>query len=138
MTQTTKNIIWILLYTLITSGVIFLGIKRFDQLWEKSILVLLGVANVALYIRNIKRTKYFTFIDNVLVINQTFSKQKKYNLKVISGWTENHFHLLGIKTGNEIIINTEGIKIKLFERNSKDYEKLSDYLNENFSTRYEN
>jgi hypothetical protein len=123
MKQTTKNIIWILLYTLITSGVIFLGLKRFDQLWEKSILVLLGVANVALYIRNIKRIKYFTFIDNTLVINQIFSKEKKYDLKIISSWTENHFHLLDIKTASEIIINTEGIKIKLFERNSKDYEK---------------
>jgi hypothetical protein len=137
MTQTRKNVIWIILYILITSGLIFLGIKRFDQLGEKIILILLGVANMILYITNIKRIKYFTFIENTLVINQTFSKQKIYNIKGISGWTENHFNLLGIKTAKEIIINIEGIKIKLYERNSKDYEKLSNYLNENFSARYE-
>ncbi|GEL11540.1 hypothetical protein FGL01_22790 [Flavobacterium glycines] len=138
MTQTTKNILQIILVTLLLSVLIFAFTERSNQLWKKTALILMGLAFIILEIRRIKRIKYFNLIENDLIINQTFSDQKRYDLKAISSWTENHYNLLGIKTGNEIIINIEGEKIRLFERNSKDYEKLSDYLNDKLSAKYEN
>ncbi len=102
-------------------------------------MILAALVNIVFYIRHIKRIKYFSIGDGTLIIDQTFSEQKKYNLAEIAKWSENHYHFLGIKTSNEIvIITTAGEKIKLPEKNSRDFEKLSDYLNEKFPSKYEN
>ncbi|MBF4517765.1 hypothetical protein IRZ71_15480 [Flavobacterium sp. ANB] len=138
MKHTITNKLLILLYTLIVGLTFFMLIERQKELWEKLALLALAVIMVLLYIKNTNRIKYFMFVDDVLIISQTFSKQKQYSLKDVSGWTENHYHLLDFKTGREIVLKMkEGTKINLFEKNSKDFEKLSDYLSENFPEAFE-
>lgn len=138
MKHTTTNKLLILLYTLIIGLTFFMLIERQKELWQKLALLALAVIMILLYIKNTNRIKYFTFVDDILIIRQTFSKQKQFSLKAVSGWTENHYHLLDFKTGREIILKMkEGTKINLFEKNSKDFEKVSDYLNENFPEEFE-
>jgi hypothetical protein len=49
------------------------------------------------------------------------------------GWSENHYSLLGFKTYNIIKIETEnGEKVSLTEKETKDYDKVFNYLNDNF------
>lgn len=138
MKHTTKNKLLVIAYALIVGVTFFMLIERYKELWQKLALIAIALIIVLLYIKNTNRIKYFTLIDDILIIRQTFSKQKQYSLKALSGWTENHYHLLDFKTGREIILKMkEGTKINLFEKNSKDFEKLSDYLNENFPKEFE-
>lgn len=133
-----KDIILIVVWTLCISLLASVYIDREKELLKKLVLILLVIILVLLHIKNVSRTKYFTLANDVLIIRQMFSKQKQYSLKDVSGWTENHYELLGFKTGREIILKTkEGTKIYLFKRNSKDFEKLSDYLNDNIPDAFE-
>lgn len=128
------NIAWILCFSLLA----YVQIERLKEPWEKSLFAALSIITVLLFIKNVSRIKYYTLIDDVLTIRQIFSKPKQYSLKTISGWSENQYELLGFKTGRNIILKTkEGSKINLVKRNSKDFEKLSDYLNENFPESFE-
>ncbi len=139
MTQKTKNIIRIILLILLNGILVYLYVNNLTQNLLKILMILAALVNIVFYIRHIKRIKYFSIGDGTLIIDQTFSEQKKYNLAEIAKWSENHYHFLGIKTSNEIvIITTAGEKIKLPEKNSRDFEKLSDYLNEKFPSKYEN
>lgn len=138
MTQKTKNIVKIILLILLNGILVYLYVNNLNQNVLKILMILAALVNIVFYIRQIKRIKYFSIGDGTLIIDQTFSEQKKYNLAEIAKWSENHYHFLGIKTSNEIvIITTAGEKIKLPEKNSRDFEKLSEYLNENYPTRYE-
>lgn len=139
MEQITKNKLSVILYALVVSILAFLLIKRQNELWEKAAIIILAVLFVVLHTVNRNRVKYYTLINDVLITRQIYSKQKQYSLKNVSSWTENHYHLLGIKTGREIIIKIKGVsKIKLYEKSSKDFEKLSDYLNKNIPEAFEN
>jgi hypothetical protein len=101
------------------------------------IMLTVGAISILLYINYINSIKYFTLLDDILITRQTFSKQKKYSLKEVSSWTENHYSLFGYKTGKEIVIKTKsGTKIYLFQKNSKDFGNLSHYLNTNLSDIY--
>jgi hypothetical protein len=132
MEQTSKNKLLIIVYALLLGFITFVAIERQKELCEKLALIVVIITLLLLYIININRIKYYRLIDDVLITRQTFSKQKQYSLKAVSSWTENQYQLLGFKTGREIVLKTkEGTKINLFEKNSKDFEKLSDYLNEN-------
>ncbi|MEN2400181.1 hypothetical protein GKZ90_0010355 [Flavobacterium sp. MC2016-06] len=138
MKQTTKNKLLIIVYALVVGLITFLLVERQKELWEKLGLIVLFVILVLLYIKNINRIKYFTLIDDVLIIHQTFSKQKEYSLKAVSGWTENQYQLGEFKTGQEIVLKIKGgTNLNLFKKNSKDFEKLSDYLNENIPEAFE-
>lgn len=135
MNYITKNKVLIIAYALTIALLFSVLIERQKELWGKTGLIVLAIITVLLYIIN--KSKYFTLNDDILTVRQTFSKQKQYSLKNVSGWTENHYHLLEIKTSREIVLKmTDGTKINLFKRNSKDFEKLSDYLNENFGEGY--
>ena len=138
MKQTSKSIFWILLFTLMMSVLLFPQIEKSEKLWEKLIIIFFVIGMITIQILKVKKEKYFKLINDNLIIHQIFSNQKVYNLQSVSSWTENHYIFFGIKTKNEITINIEGKKIRLFDKNSKDYGKLSDYLNENLSDRYEN
>ena len=139
MEHITKNKLLVVIYAILVSVGAFLLVEREKELWGKLGLMVLAVILIALCIANINRIKYYTLIDDILIIRHTFSKEKQYSLKAVSGWTENHYQLLGIKTGREIVIKINGeSKIRLFEKNSKDFEKLSDYLNENSPEAFEN
>ncbi|REH01241.1 hypothetical protein [Flavobacterium aquicola] len=137
MNYITKNKVLIIAYALTIALLFSVFIERQKELWGKTGLIVLAIITVLLYIINTNKSKYFTLNDDILTVRQTFSKQKQYSLKNVSGWTENHYHLLEIKTSREIVLKmTDGTKINLFKRNSKDFEKLSDYLNENLSEAY--
>ncbi|KFF04634.1 hypothetical protein [Flavobacterium reichenbachii] len=132
MEQTAKNKLLIIVYAALVGVVTFLLMERQKELWEKSAVILFAVILVLLHIKNINRIKYYTLHNDVLITRQTFSKQKEYSLKSVLFWTENHYNLMGIKTGREIVLKLNGgTKINLFEKNSKNFEKLSNYLNEN-------
>lgn len=134
-----KDIILIIIWTLCIGLLACVYIDREKELLKKLSLIISVILLVLLYIKNVSRTKYYTVINDVLIIRQMFSKQKQYSLKDVSGWTENQYELLGFKTGREIVLKiNKGAKISLFKRNSKDFEKLSDYLNDNISDAFEN
>lgn len=138
MKQTTKNIILIIIWTLSLSLLSFIQMERQKELWERLLLITLVVITVLLYIKNVSRIKYYTLIDDVLIIRQTFSKEKHYSLKTVKSWTETQYHLFGFKTRKELVLKmNEVTKINLFKKNSKDFKKLSDYLNENIPDAYE-
>jgi hypothetical protein len=138
MKQTTKNIILVIIWTLSLGLLSFIQMERQKELWERLLLITLVVITALLYIKNVSRIKYYTLIDDVLIIRQTFSKEKHYSLKNVKAWTENQYHLFEFKTGKEIVLKmNEGTKMNLFKKNSKDFEKLSDYLNENIPDGYE-
>ena len=120
------------------SVLLFPQIEKSEKLWEKLIIIFFVIGMITILILKVKKEKYFKLINDNLIIRQIFSNQKVYNLKSVLSWTENHYIFFGIKTKNEITINIEGKKIRLFDKNSKDYGELSDYLNENLSDRYEN
>lgn len=139
MKNITRNKISIIVYALLVGFTFFVLVEREKELWQKAGLLLLAIITVVLYIRNINRINYFTFVDDVLIIRQMFTKQKHYSLETVSSWSETQYELLGIKTRRNIVLRlNEGTKINLFKNHSKDFEKLSDYLNENFSEVFEN
>ena len=95
----------------------------------KTLLVLLIAMAFLNILRNIKNNKDFSLSKDSLLIQQTFSKEKIYNLKNISDWNENNYHLFGFKTGSKLILElNDGNSIELNKVNSKDYEKLLNYL----------
>jgi hypothetical protein len=139
MKKTTVNKILIIVYSLLVSLTMFWQIDRYKELQAKLALAALALVTILLYSTNVNRINYYTFIDGVLTVWQTFSKQKKYSLKDVSSWSENQYELLGFKTRQVIFLKTkDGTKINLLKKNSKDFEKLSDYLNENFPDAFEN
>ncbi|TPG37511.1 hypothetical protein [Flavobacterium pectinovorum] len=139
MKNITRNKILIIVYILIVGSTFFFLIEREKEFWRKAALFGLGVTTVVLYIRNINSIIYYRFIDDVLIIRQMFTKQKHYSLQTVSSWSENQYELLGIETGRNIVLSINGgTKIILSKSNSKDFEKLSDYLNENFPDAFEN
>jgi len=140
MKQTTKNKISIVVWIVVLGLFVFILINRPMQIWEK-VLVITSLTIIALIniVNANKKNKDFILIDDILIIRQTFSKEKQYSLKNISFWTENKYQLLGFKTGREIIIKTaSGILINLFEKKSNDFEKLSEYLNSNLPDAFQN
>lgn len=138
--QTTKNKISIVVWIFVLGLFVFILINRPMQIWEKGLVMTLLVITALINIFNTnKKNKDFILIDDILIIRQTFSKEKQYSLKNISFWTENKYQLLGFKTGREIIIKTaSGILINLFEKKSNDFEKLSEYLNSNLPDAFQN
>ncbi|WP_431244667.1 hypothetical protein ACQ9BO_10575 [Flavobacterium sp. P21] len=134
MKPTTKNKIVLFIYIVTLGLLVFLTIDQVKGSWGKSAFILLSVFTVVLAIINSNRIKYFTLLEDRLIISQTFSKQKQISLKTVIDWNENQYELFGTKTKREIVLKTfDGKKINLFEKNSKDYEMLSDYLNKNIS-----
>ena len=135
MKQKTRNIALIIVW------IIFLGIYSYYiffssnslEFWEKETLLALLVVAAFLNIRRgIKNNKDFTLSKDSVIIEQTFSKEKIYNLKNISNWNEYNYHLFGFKTGSKLILElNDGNSIELNKVNSKEYEKLLKYLNEN-------
>jgi|GEM_PF-2661581 len=138
--QTTKNKISIVVWIFVLGLFVFILINRPMQIWEKGLIMTLLVITALINIFNTnKKNKDFILIDDILIISQTFAKEKQYSLKNISFWTENKYQLLGFKTGREIIIKTaSGILINLFEKKSNDFEKLSEYLNSNLPDAFQN
>lgn len=139
MKKITKDILLSVLWILCLVLVVSLQIERLKELWEKWMLISLTIILVLLYMKNVSRVKYYTLNDDFLVIRQIFSKPKQHSMKTVSAWTENQYELLGFKTTCEIVLKTtDGVKINLFKTNSKDFDKLSDYLNENIPEAFEN
>ncbi|MWB92830.1 hypothetical protein GON26_00475 [Flavobacterium sp. GA093] len=137
MTNATKNKIWILLWLLTLMVMAYLSWNRASPLWERLLMISLitftGILNVSSRIRHDKDIK---FCDDTLYIKKTFSKEKKYNLKNILSWSENHYFLLGMRTNRVIMIKTEnGEKINI-NKGTKNFESVSDYLNDNFSDKF--
>ncbi|WP_165877252.1 hypothetical protein [Flavobacterium sp. 90] len=113
-------------------------IERSEELWQKVVLIIFAVAIMVLYISNTNKILYYKLIDDVLVTRQLFSKEKQYSLKAISSWTETRYHFLDVNTALVIVLNMNGgTKLNLSKRNSKDFEKLSNYLNENIPDAFE-
>lgn len=134
----TRDKLLIGLYILLVSSTAFVMIERSEELWVKVVLIILAVVIMVLYISNANRILYYTLIDDVLVTRQIFSEQKEYSLNAVSSWTETRYHLGEVNTALIIILNmNEGIKLILSKRNSKDFEKLSSYLNENIPDAFE-
>jgi hypothetical protein len=140
MKQTTKNKVLIVIWILVLGLFVFLLIDRPMKIWEKVLtMTLLTITALINIVNTNRKNKDFTLIDDILIIRQLFSKEMRYSLKNVSYWTENQYQLLGFKTRREIIIKTaDGILINLFEKNSKDFEKISEYLNSNLPNAFEN
>jgi hypothetical protein len=103
------------------------------ELWEK-IAITVGWISIAFFNmkREIKNRKDLKLVGDNLIIKTAFSNEKQHNLKNISSWTENHYYLLGFKTRRQLLLNQlNGNKINLIDYNSKDFERVSDYLNDN-------
>jgi len=140
MKQTTKNKIEILIWILLL-GFNFLYIaNKSIEVWEKGVIMIGWIVIALLNLNRMnKRYKDLTLIDDILITIDTFSNEKQYNLKTVLGWTEIHYQTMGFKTGREIILRTaSGEKVNFFDSNSEGFEKLSDYLNENLPSSYEN
>jgi hypothetical protein len=134
----TKDKLLIVLYILLVSSIAFVIIGRSEELWQKVVSIIVAVAIMVLYISNTNRILYYKLIDDLLVTSQIFSKQKQYSLKAVSSWTETQYHLGEVNTSLIIVLNMkEGTKLILSKRNSKDFEKLSNYLNENIPDAFE-
>ena len=128
--------IWVLVISLFS----YLLIKRTADLNEKIVIMILIIILAFLNIKNANtNNKEFSLIDDILVIKQTFSREKKYNIKNLSNWNETQYHFLGFRTNRIIIIKTEsGKEIKLIKNESKNFEKLSNHLNENYLNKFKN
>lgn len=140
MKQTTKSKLYITPWIL-SLGFNFLSVEnQCIGVWEKWIIMICWLVIIALNIKRInEHYKDLTLIDDILIVRDTFKKEKQYNLKTVLSWTENHYQCMGFNTGSEIILRTSsGIKINLWGKKSEGFEKLSDYLNENLSDKYEN
>lgn len=138
MKKMTKDKLLVVLYSLIVGSTFYMLLDRYQELWQKAALVMLAVITIVLHIRNANRTLYYKLIDDVLVTRQILSKQKKYSLNAVSSWTETQYHFLEVNTALIIVLNMkEGTKLSLSKRNSKDFEKLSNYLNENIPDAFE-
>ncbi|RKR05361.1 hypothetical protein C8C83_4707 [Flavobacterium sp. 90] len=138
MGKMTKDKLLIVFYILLVSSAAFLMIERSEELWQKVVLIIFAVAIMVLYISNTNKILYYKLIDDVLVTRQLFSKEKQYSLKAISSWTETRYHFLDVNTALVIVLNMNGgTKLNLSKRNSKDFEKLSNYLNENIPDAFE-
>lgn len=138
MKDTTKNKLGILIYVLLVGTMFYLLKDRSEELWQKIALIVVPVFMIIMYTRNIDGILYYNVVDDVLITRQTFSKQKQYSLKAVSSWTETQYHLGEVNTALIIVLNMkEGTKLSLFKRNSKDFEKLSNYLNENIPDAFE-
>ncbi|MCF6141072.1 hypothetical protein L1S34_07225 [Flavobacterium sp. K77] len=140
MKQSTKNkiriVVWILLLGLFVFPIMEQSIKLREKVLTITLLIIAALMNI---LSSNRKKKDFTLLDDILIIRKTFSKEKQYSLKNISFWTENQYQFLGFKTSREIIIKTtEGIFIQLFEKNSKDFDKISEYLNSNLPNAFEN
>ena len=130
--------VWILLLI----GYVFIYVNM-DTMsaWEKGLSIGMLVVTALLNVRStITQNKDFIVMDDELIVRQTFSREKRYSLATIVRWTEHNYRFLGVDTGRKIILETAaGDKIQLHydEDDSANFEKLSDYLNDNLSNRYE-
>lgn len=100
--------------------------------WKKVTAIVLWT--LITFINLYRNSKNFILKSNILTVRQMFRKEKLYDLTTVSSWSENNYHLFGLKTGREIIINTEnGLRLKLSDSNLREFEKLSEYLDGNVS-----
>ena len=138
MKQTKKNKISIFMWIMLIGFCTYIFIESQMNVWEKLFSIIGSLTTALLNIkRSIRVNKDFSLINGILVIEQTFSKKREYDLKNLSNWTQTQYHILGIQTRNYILIETENEKeIILWKNEPKDFEKLSNYLNENYSLRY--
>lgn len=118
----------------------YIFLERQSSFHEKLItllfLLLFGILN---FLASVRNNIDFKVEEDILFIKKTFSKEEQYSTKNIKGWCENEYRFLGIKTKSVIILKTEsGKTIRLRKKGSKNYEALSDYLNDNLSEKYEN
>ncbi|MBZ4034488.1 hypothetical protein K6T82_06905 [Flavobacterium sp. 17A] len=132
MKPITKNKILLLAYILCIGLLAFYYFDKLEESWEKPTFLFVVMATILLAITNSNRVMYYTLLGDSLIINRIVSKQKQLNLKTVVDWNENQYELFGIKTKRQIVLKTsDGNKISLFEKDSKDYKMLSDYLNQN-------
>jgi hypothetical protein len=138
--------IWFLI---IVSGIFLYQRSDSISVLEKGIIIVLGTVagfiNISAIIRNNKK---ISFDNGILTIQQTFQKEKKYNLQDIRSWAQYDYHLFGHNTGHRIILKTRnGKKINLSidspddnneDENALEFKKFFDFLNENLSGIKEN
>lgn len=80
--QTTKNKISIVVWIFVLGLFVFILINRPMQIWEKGLVMTLLVITALINIFNTnKKNKDFILIDDILIISQTFAKEKQYSLK---------------------------------------------------------
>ena len=137
MKQTKKNKISIFMWIMLIGFCTYIFIESQMNVWEKLFSIIGSLTTALLNIkRSIRVNKDFSLINDILVIEQTFSKKREYDLKNLLNWTQTRYHILGIQTSCHILIKTENEKeIILWKNEPKDFEKLSNYLNENYSFR---
>ncbi|WP_337965715.1 hypothetical protein [uncultured Flavobacterium sp.] len=139
MKDTTKKKLEVILYALLMGLLFYLFKDRYKELSQKIGYLIIPVFSVIMYGVNANRILYFNLVDDVLITRQIFSKQKQYSLKAVSSWTETQYNLGEVNTSLVIALKmNEGTKLRLSKRNSKDFEKLSSYLNENIPDAFEN
>ncbi|MDJ1483379.1 hypothetical protein QNI16_22965 [Cytophagaceae bacterium YF14B1] len=103
---------------------------------EKWLLVFLNFITAFLNTRSyIRHLKQFFLEENILVVKLLFQKERRYLLQNIQSWEESNYTSFGLdKDGRAIDIKLQyGKRIDLIDRyNQTEFEKLSEYLNENF------
>ncbi len=139
MKQTTKIkfyiFIWLVILSILTY--IYINITKLSSL--EKVLIISGYFFIAfLNIRKSINTRFDFYLQkDLLTINKLFSNKIEYDLKSLVNWTENHYSLLGFKTGNVIKIQLVNKKIITLYNNEKiNYEIVSNYLNDNHSEKF--
>lgn len=134
MKLTTKNKINILFWLLLIGLSIFFSIIKSEiSSWIHTLVYIL------IAILNISNLRVVSLVNDDLIIKRLFSNEKKYDLNTITHWNEIDYSLLGIKTYRKIIIQTANDKkIYIFQNDSIYFEKISDYLNDNWSRKFDN
>lgn len=134
MKLTTKNKINILFWLLLIGLSIFFSIIKSEiSSWIHTLVYIL------IAILNISNLRVVSLVNDDLIIKRLFSNEKKYDLNTITHWNEIDYSLLGIKTYRKIIIQiANDKKIYIFQNDSIYFEKISDYLNDNWSRKFDN
>jgi hypothetical protein len=108
--------------------------------WERSLTIASWIMFAALNIRRIIIVdKDFSLHEDILTIRRTFLKEKMYDLKSIKGWAEYHNSLFGAFASRTIVLKIQKQGVNLSDKNNAiEFDRLLDYLNENFAEINEN
>ncbi|MDJ1495705.1 hypothetical protein QNI19_22405 [Cytophagaceae bacterium DM2B3-1] len=133
-----KNVLSLLINSILSigCGIILFIVSDRIPVGERMVLTILWLVLTFLTVqRSISHHKQFFLEEDVLVIKLLFKKEKRYLLHNIQSWKELNYTSLGFaKDRRAIHINLhDGKRIELIDKyNQVEFEKLSDYLNENF------
>ncbi len=138
----TKRVFWTTLIwsiTVVGYAFLYLYLSPRYSIWQSLAFIIIWITIAFINIRrSIHQSKVISLNGNLLVIKQSFQKEKQLLLSDIQSWDQHDYVTLGIQTGKKIILRlSEQSSVDIWHSDNKtEFGKLVDYLNEHLEEKY--